>query len=39
MDELFQDENSPGSQRAMEALLQMKKIDIAQLRSAHDGAA
>jgi predicted 3-demethylubiquinone-9 3-methyltransferase (glyoxalase superfamily) len=38
MDELFQDENSPGSQRAMEALLQMKKIDIAQLRRAHDGA-
>ena len=39
MDELFTNENSPGTQRAMEALLRMKKIDIAALRRAHDGAA
>ena len=39
MDELFTNENSPGTQRAMEAMLTMKKIDIAALRRAHDGAA
>jgi predicted 3-demethylubiquinone-9 3-methyltransferase (glyoxalase superfamily) len=39
MDELLQDENSLGTQRVMEAVLQMKKIDIAQLLRARDGAA
>jgi len=39
MDELFRDEKSPGTQRAMEAMLRMKKIDIAALRRAHDGTA
>ena len=38
MDEFFRDEKSPGAQRAMEALLPMKKLDIAALRRAHDGA-
>ena len=37
MDELFKDEKSEGTQRAMEAMLRMKKIDIAELRRAHDG--
>jgi predicted 3-demethylubiquinone-9 3-methyltransferase (glyoxalase superfamily) len=39
MDEMFEDEKSPGAQRAMEAMLRMKKIDIAELRRAYDGAA
>jgi predicted 3-demethylubiquinone-9 3-methyltransferase (glyoxalase superfamily) len=39
MDELFADEKSAGSQRAMEAMLKMKKLDIAALRRAYDGAA
>ena len=39
MDELVGDEKSPGSQRAMEAMLRMKKLDIAELRRAHAGAA
>lgn len=38
IDQLFSDENSPGAQRAMEALLTMKKIDIAALREAYDSA-
>ena len=38
MDELFADPQSPGAQRAMEAMLGMKKLDIAELRRAHDGA-
>lgn len=38
MDELFADENSPGAKRAMKAMLQMKKIDLAVLRRAFDGA-
>ena len=38
MDELFTNENSPGTQRTMEAMLTMKKIDIATLCRAHDGA-
>ena len=38
MDELFTNENSPGTQRTMEAMLTMKKLDIAALRRAHDGA-
>ena len=37
MDELFKDENSDGSQRTMEAMLHMKKLDIAELRRAYDG--
>jgi predicted 3-demethylubiquinone-9 3-methyltransferase (glyoxalase superfamily) len=39
MDEMFEDETSPGAQRAMEAMLRMKKIDIAELRRAYEGAA
>jgi predicted 3-demethylubiquinone-9 3-methyltransferase (glyoxalase superfamily) len=38
MERLFQDENSPGAQRAMEALLKMKKLDIAELTQAYEGA-
>jgi predicted 3-demethylubiquinone-9 3-methyltransferase (glyoxalase superfamily) len=37
MNELFKDEKSEGSQRAMEAMLKMKKLDIAELRRAYDG--
>lgn len=38
MDEFFkQDEKSAGSGRAMEAMLRMKKIDIAGLRRAYEG--
>ena len=37
MDDLFKDENSPGAQRAMDAMLAMKKIDIAAIRRAHAG--
>jgi len=37
LDELFDDENSAGSQRAMEAMLQMKKLDVAALQQAYDG--
>jgi predicted 3-demethylubiquinone-9 3-methyltransferase (glyoxalase superfamily) len=37
MDELFKDEKSAASKRAMEAMLQMKKMDIAKLREAFDG--
>jgi predicted 3-demethylubiquinone-9 3-methyltransferase (glyoxalase superfamily) len=38
MDWFFQqDPNSPGAKRAMEAMLKMKKIDIAGLRRAYDG--
>ena len=37
MGELFKTENSRGAQRAMEALLRMKKLDIAELRQAADG--
>ncbi|MGH7663212.1 MAG: VOC family protein [Gemmatimonadaceae bacterium] len=35
MDELVKDEQSPGAQRVMEAMLKMKKIDIGELRRAH----
>jgi predicted 3-demethylubiquinone-9 3-methyltransferase (glyoxalase superfamily) len=35
MDDLFKDEKSAGTQRAMEAMLQMKKLDIAELRRAY----
>ena len=37
MEELFKDENSPGAKRTMEAMLKMKKLDIAELKRAHDG--
>lgn len=36
--ELYKDENSEGAKAAMEAMLGMKKIDIAALREAHDNA-
>jgi predicted 3-demethylubiquinone-9 3-methyltransferase (glyoxalase superfamily) len=39
MDELFVDAESPAAQRSMEAMLQMKKLDIAELRRAYDGVA
>lgn len=39
MDEMFADENSPGARRAMAAMLEMRKIDIAALRRAYDGTA
>ena len=39
MDELFKDEKAEGTQRAMEAMLQMKKIDMAAVRRAYDGKA
>jgi predicted 3-demethylubiquinone-9 3-methyltransferase (glyoxalase superfamily) len=38
MDEMFGDGTSPGEQRAMEAMLRMKKLDLAALRRAHAGA-
>ena len=37
MEEFFKDENSPGAQRATEAMLKMKKLDIAELKRAYDG--
>lgn len=37
LDELFVDAESAGAKRAMAAMLQMKKIDIAAMRRAHDG--
>lgn len=39
MDEVVKDEQSAGAQRAMEAMLTMKKLNIAELRRAHDGGA
>jgi predicted 3-demethylubiquinone-9 3-methyltransferase (glyoxalase superfamily) len=39
MDEMFEDEKSPEAARAMEAMLRMKKIDIAELRRAYEGSA
>ena len=38
MDELFADADPERAKRAMEAMLQMKKLDIAELRRAADGA-
>jgi len=37
-DRLLGDPNDPGSQRAMEAMMEMKKIDIAKLEEAKAGA-
>ena len=37
MDELFEDHESPGYQRAMTAMLKMKKLDIAELERAYRG--
>lgn len=39
MEEVFKDENSAGAGRAMEAMLRMKKLDLAALRRAYEGAA
>ena len=39
MDEYFRDENSPGAKQAMEAMLEMKKIDIAAMERAYRGVA
>jgi predicted 3-demethylubiquinone-9 3-methyltransferase (glyoxalase superfamily) len=37
LDEMFQDESSPGAKRAMAAMLQMKKLDLAALQAAFEG--
>ena len=37
MDQFFEDEQSEGAQRAMEAMLPMKKIDIEEIRRAYEG--
>ncbi|MDB4883010.1 MAG: 3-demethylubiquinone-9 3-methyltransferase [Gemmatimonadetes bacterium] len=37
MEELFGDASSPAGERAMNAMLKMKKLDIAELRRARDG--
>jgi predicted 3-demethylubiquinone-9 3-methyltransferase (glyoxalase superfamily) len=37
MQHLFKDETSPEYQRVMEAMLRMKKLDIAALQKAYDG--
>ena len=38
MADYFKDEESPGAKRAMEAMLKMKKMDIAALQRAYEGA-
>lgn len=38
LEALFEDETSPATRRAMEAMLRMKKLDIAALQRAYDGA-
>ena len=38
VEEFFKDEESPGAKAAMEAMLTMKKIDIAEMREAFDHA-
>ena len=37
MDEMLQDAESPGAQRAMNAMMQMKKVDMNALQRAYDG--
>jgi len=37
MEELYKDETSPAAARTMEAMLKMKKLDLAELKRAHDG--
>jgi predicted 3-demethylubiquinone-9 3-methyltransferase (glyoxalase superfamily) len=37
MDEMLEDASSPEAKRAMEAMLKMKKIDIAALKKAYEG--
>jgi len=37
MEEMLQDADSPGAQRAMNAMMQMKKIDMNALQQAYDG--
>jgi hypothetical protein len=37
MAEMLEDHGSPGTQRAMTAMLQMKKIDVAELKRARAG--
>ena len=39
MEEMMKDESSPGAERAMDAMMKMKKIDIAELQRAYEGAA
>ena len=37
IDEIFADEKSPGYQRALEAMLKMKKLDLEELKRAYEG--
>lgn len=37
MEEMIADESSPGAKRVMEAMLEMKKLDLAELRRAYAG--
>jgi predicted 3-demethylubiquinone-9 3-methyltransferase (glyoxalase superfamily) len=37
LDEIYADAGSPGAERAMVAMLKMKKLDMTELQRAHDG--
>jgi len=37
MEAIFEDSNSPAAQRAMNAMLEMKKLDLGKLKRAHQG--